>query len=454
MTMVLLATVSIVSCGKLSSKSDVEDMDKLFPDGMAILQKNGEVVGVKPSGEIVHNPGLRDFDLHEGLAVVKRDYSRYCFVDKEGNEVLDLEYPEINPRNPVAKYISYRKGNLGFNYFHPVYFPSGDTNNPQYYSEEIGIRYFSVSNFNNGRCLVRITKELKLGNPWCRFLDKKGNIIADDYFEADEFSEGFAPVNYGDGHYSYGKWMYIDTSGTLISPVYFSGQDSLPFSYEDANRFHNGFAIVGEGIDYYHEKYGVINRKFEQVIPCIYDSIRDFEDGLFAVKKGNRAFDGVWGYVDSTGKVVIPVKYNSLKSFSDGLAAVQINDVGAGFIDRNNNIVIPLEYDYVSSFDHGVAKVSRGGYTWYINAQNEEIKLPKIEYDEIMDFYKGVAIVKKHDMCGVIDISGKEIIPTEYDNIVIDKNGFIWVDLKGKWGVVSRKNKILIPIEFDCPFDK
>lgn len=468
LTMALVAAISFSSCGTSSSNSNVEDLDKLFSEGIIFLKKNGTLVAVNPSGEIVFEP---EYDVvypfHDGLARVwKKDtyadggwmvFGTYSYIDKKGDEVLKLEYPELQIEHKYAQYISYQKEKHGITQFYPVYFPNGENKNPQYDSHIFSMKYYEAKNYNDGRCRV----EIYWDNGWpgqgtkgsfYRFLDKCGNIISDDFEGASDFCEGYAKVGV------IGRsCMYIDTTGKYVTPSYLSkdtSDDNTPLKYYSAESFHNGFAVVGKEDEISGDiKYGVINRRFQQIIPFYYDEIRDFEDGRFIVCINKNNFGrGLWGAVDSTGKTIVPQKYSFFENFSEGLAAVCLEGSGWGFVDINGNTVIPFEYSKVESFDQGIAKVNRDGCDWYINKRNKEIKIDRAKYDMMTDFHKGIAIVGHLGEYGVVDATGKEIIPMKYNEIIIDKNGFIWVCDKGKWGVVSRKNKILIPIEFDNPF--
>lgn len=66
------------------------------------------------------------------------------------------------------------------------------------------------------------------------------------------------------------------------------------------------------------EKYGYINTKGEEIIPCIYDYVYYFEEGLAVVEKDSKK-----GYIDKEGKEVIPCVYDNASDFANGIATVQ-----------------------------------------------------------------------------------------------------------------------------------
>ena len=83
--------------------------------------------------------------------------------------------------------------------------------------------------------------------------------------------------------------------------------------YDVLNSFHEGLAIVKKD-----QKYGYIDGKGNEVVPCIYDYIDNFSEGLARVWN-----DDLYGFVDKTGKEVIPCEYDKARDFLEGLAAVK-----------------------------------------------------------------------------------------------------------------------------------
>lgn len=107
------------------------------------------------------------------------------------------------------------------------------------------------------------------------------------------------------------KWGYSSCSGTLL----------IPFEFDTAYRFVEGFAIV------------IISNR--------------------------------WGMIDKTGIFKIPPKYEFLEAFSEGLALARLNRK-FGFIDKDDNVCIDFIYDDAESFESGRAKVKKNGETFLL----------------------------------------------------------------------------------------
>lgn len=129
---------------------------------------------------------------------------------------------------------------------------------------------------------------------------------------------------------NHNKWALLDGGGAEVTP----------FKYGSFQWFYRQLAIVE--ID---GKYGIINSRGKEIVPCVYSSIENGADnkGQFIVKKGI-----YFGIIDSAGKTVAPVIYNRiivLHSFFAGKYRVMYQGK-IGLLDgATKKIVIPCEYD-------------------------------------------------------------------------------------------------------------
>lgn len=201
-------------------------------------------------------------------------------------------------------------------------------------------------------------------------------------------------------------WIF-DKKGNAIK--------QLNYDFEDINfpEFYNesGLAKVSK-----NKKYGFINKTGKEVILCQYEDVSLFSEGLATANLGDK-----YGIIDTKGKVVIPFKFDDFSyQFQEGLIGVFINGKW-GFMDKTGKIVIKRKYDYVNVFKNGYS------------------------------------IVKLGNKCGIIDTTGKEIIPIIYKEItsIEEINETSFVESKGFWrvetldnqqGIVNNEGKIVIPI--------
>lgn len=224
--------------------------------------------------------------------------------------------------------------------------------------------------------------------------------------------------------------------------------------YKELGSFHDGLARIGR-----NGKYGYMNIKGEEVIPCSYTDADDFSNGVARVRvdgktkyidvNGNdvpspntqssgatnlqssneftiKVVNGKYGYADTSGKIVIPCKYDGAKPFRNSYAAVEkyeyINgapvmsdeyDPRWGVIDESGNVIIPFKYNF------------------YYDAEND-----------IPLFSEGVAIVQdKTEKFGFFDKNGKRLTPCKYTVAQPFSNGVAYVEYKIKLGKQGNKVK-------------
>jgi len=214
-------------------------------------------------------------------------------------------------------------------------------------------------------------------------------------------------------------------------------------------KFYNGISKVHK-----NGKYGYINYKGKEVVPCIYDHANDLSEGLIAVSKNGKS-----GFIDKSGKVQIPFIYSKTSSFSEGLAAVKKNGA-VGYINKEGIFVIPPKYDWLSQpFSEGFAVVEKNEKFGYIDRNGNQIT--EVKYFLAEDFKNGIAKVSYYgveiagDYCGFplisgyINTKGKEFIPAIYDQVTLwEKEKMITVSKDGNIGAYDFNGKLIIPLKY------
>lgn len=136
-----------------------------------------------------------------------------------------------------------------------------------------------------------------------------------------------------------GKFGFIDRRGNEIIPCVWRSVG--PFSEYMA-------AVIDD-----NKRCGYVDVTGRLAIPCVFEEGWPFHDGLAMVQKDRKI-----GMIDVRGDIVIPCRWRSMWSFVDGLAVVQDFNKRLGFIDRSGELVIPCRWKKVNYFQNGLAKVS------------------------------------------------------------------------------------------------
>lgn len=227
----------------------------------------------------------------------------------------------------------------------------------------------------------------------------------------------------------------------------------------------NDFFSEGTCIVKSDGKYGVIDMKGKEIIPCTHEHIYDCSEDMFLYRTKDEDYNYWYGWLDKKGNVVIEAQYSDAGLFNDGLAlAIRKNDKESwineyAFINKKGEIVVDFKtYTMMKSFSDGLAAVNienDNKDVWgYINTKGEVVIAPTYGY--AYPFSDGVAIVGKNDKNFVIDTKGEVVFIPEKNMIFLEEEfseGLMPVakgsDLKAKCGFINTKGEEALPFEYD-----
>jgi len=151
------------------------------------------------------------------------------------------------------------------------------------------------------------------------------------------------------------------------------------------------------------------------------DGFDGFENGLAFVR-----MQGKWGILNESGEMIVPPKFDYIGSFSDGLARVETGDL-RGFIDETGAYVIEPIYYRANDFVGDYAAVAVKGESY----SREEFSDSDVAYVPLW---------------GVIDRTGRVIVPLEYDEVEIDlERNMVVAKLDGEETVFELPAKEAVP---------
>ncbi|MBB6459385.1 WG repeat-containing protein [Flammeovirga kamogawensis] len=250
------------------------------------------------------------------------------------------------------------------------------------------------------------------------------------------------------GNFKTPQWVNVLNNYYLVAPTGKVLLNGLSFFYIKENNSKN--IVIGRreekngALNYYliDQKKGTILFKdhFKDIV------LEDFSHSNWARISIDTLWDNLIN-INGAIKRQITDEANSysietIGNFYDNVAYFKSKDGFYGFIDENAEIVTKPIYALASDFNNGYAIVKKFDKFGLIYTDGT-IQIP-IEYDGIGYNKGGWLKIKKGEgsigKWGIIDITGKDIIPTIYDEIQIDATGAN-IKSKGKWGRYSKTNK-------------
>ena len=145
------------------------------------------------------------------------------------------------------------------------------------------------------------------------------------------------------------------------------------------NAYHgdSSAAIVKDGNEYY-----LINKKGEKVNRDVYNGASNPENGSYPVQKGT-----MYGLIDDKGKTIIDFKYQEVAPESEGIAWAKKEGKWGLVNTINDKAISKFEYDSGDNCKNGFVKAGKDKKLGLLDKSGKQI-LPVI-YDQMGSVYKG-----------------------------------------------------------------
>ena len=109
-----------------------------------------------------------------------------------------------------------------------------------------------------------------------------------------------------------------------------------------------------------------------------------------------------------------------------------------------NNVVITPQFDFAESFNDGYASVEKTSLVGLLNPK-DSLTIP-ISFTDIKRIDKQLVVVKLNNNHGVYDVTGKLIVPVEYQQIrLLNKEFLILTKASEVHYLYLPENKIIKP---------
>lgn len=219
-------------------------------------------------------------------------------------------------------------------------------------------------------------------------------------------------------------------------------------SYTDFNVIHKVRHLIIAS-DKKSEKWGVVNKELENILPFEFDSIAVVHKRIWVRK------NSLEGYFDFEGKELMPIKYTDLSTqiFIQLYLVSGKMDGETGFFELKKQNWIPVEFDSIIRTYRKYIRLEKDGKEGLISYPDFKNILP-FEYDQLSPSKiraDEIAFVKNGEKQGIVNMRNEIIIPLEYEKMEFpfDFEGHALVEKNGKKGILSLENKILLPLEYD-----
>lgn len=309
--------------------------------------------------------------------------------------------------------------------------PAGDGTNCGYIDASgrriIPPMFDQAGPFSEGRAFVKRAGKAAL-------IDASARVIATVDAEGYAFSEGLSAINVR------GDISYIDKDGNTAIAARHLGLVPLP---NLGSSFSEGLAVVPEG-----RKLGYIDKNGKLAIPPSFDFANPFSEGLAVVGVFNPDRWPMFGYIDKTGKLTIALKFRAAHGFHDGLARVCVRTRGDTcrevFIDHAGNVRIQSKAESAGDFSEGLAPVLIHGKVGFIDMAGKIVIEPRFDSPKFPEFSEGLAaVVGPNGKWGYIDRTGDFAIAPIYSSASGFGDGLAFVLTESDTGYIDRSGSFI-----------
>ena len=232
------------------------------------------------------------------------------------------------------------------------------------------------------------------------------------------------------------KWGIYNKSlkKVVVEPKYDKIEWHMHFT-EDFNDFVH-FRLTKVKLN---DKYGVIDTEGQIICPVEFDEIYFMDEDLFAVQKQDLV-----GLMNTQGKYVTPIKYDKLDFMGDDMLIGKYDFDKNEIISLTEQKIIHSEYRVGGMIDKQKQLINIQD-TWKngIMDKTGKIILPP-KYNNMRYYSEDLAAVKLYDTWGYIDLKGNEVIPLKYEDASYFSEGLAAVKINGKWGFIRKPNNLKI----------
>ncbi len=373
-------------------------------------------------GKVVSNWYREIREYHLGYAVVRRNH-RYCFMDKNYQEVTPLDFREVRRLND-----EYCVAQISDESFVLV----------DYKGQRIGKEFHGYDIFDEDYLVGYSLEDIDGDRQYKMALfDYDGNQSSGWYVKIYPKSSSFyrvldgGYVDNGNGKEYKTYYNYIvDSTGEVLS----HWRPTHDITYEVSE-----FKLKDSIYQFMHQPsspYYIEESFFKSIF------LFDLEvEGNVLRFNGGDFYDGMAMVSNFFSEDTIVKEVNGI--------TFKIPDVRYGFMDWNGDLRLACKLDYASSMTNGKAVYRKDDKYGVINYKGKVSLQPK--YDLIGNFGNGLAPCYKDTAWCYIDFKGKEVLSAKYDDVRPFMHGYAAVKIGKKWGLIDTRGKEVLKFKYKKP---
>lgn len=290
---------------------EFSDARRFQPNRRAVAGSGGKFGIIEKTGKYIVEPIYNNINEYRDKLAIAQDDTGFVVLDENG-EIISKKYYYISnyKDNRAAYSIKNQDGSLLYGYL-------DETGEPV-----VEPTYVSVTDFEGERAVVKRSDGI------FALIDSNGKLIRTlEYCYVGDISSGMARFAEKDG-----KYGYLDNEANVV----------IPPSFESAENFRDGMAVVDISGEYPHNGIGLIDKSGRFVIQPLYAEILLLGEGMAALglpMSAENPFAGnKFALATFGGKILTDFVFYGIGPFSNGIAYAY-DSLSTFFIDTEGNMI-------------------------------------------------------------------------------------------------------------------
>jgi hypothetical protein len=167
--------------------------------------------------------------------------------------------------------------------------------------------------------------------------------------------------------------------------------------------------------------YGIYSMKKQAfTVPMKFVNAK-VQDNIMVARLGDKTYEAkpTYGAFTLDGKEILPPRFGGVRQYEGFLYTTSADDKRHDLYDLSGNKINPAGFDVLGDFAAGQPLLIQNSKTRafaFIDQQGKSLPF-KLPYDEVQPFSNGMAVVRKGERYGAIDMQGALSVPLNYLSI-------------------------------------
>lgn len=304
-----------------------------------------------------------------------------------------------------------------------------------------------IFNFRNGRCIVEINDKYGV-------IDHEGKFVIPlhsyEFSWFTEFKNGYAVIE-NDNKYG----VFTQDGRMVVKPkyhyVYFIRNQILYNMQIDVGDTLNENDLQSGLFRFWNEKglVGILDSNGNELLPAEYSDISDFEYGAARLRKEKKL-----GVFSDEGKIVLPAVCDDLGDFGYDYYVFVYSSEGKKGLATRDEMITPAIYEDVQTTSLKNILAKKNGKWGMIDDKGKTIL--DFKYNMLTNWTNDKLFFVLGKKFGVMDIKTRTaLLPPVLDDVWVDRvyeDKNVFTTYKGKTGMIDSSGKIIVPHIYDDYF--